>query len=173
VSLIDLPTTIAAIAGVDVGSLGLQYPPQGIDFSATITDPKAPTQDVVLFTFYTGYNFNVSPSGSANIICAVVTKGWKYAVYFQPDPAIPMFNANNPTGTNPPWTPSVVAGSVQYEMYDLSNDPDEITNLLPVGSSAAVPANVSERQKAMHATLTTLLTNNASLPGNWGAADPG
>ncbi|HVZ39791.1 MAG TPA: sulfatase-like hydrolase/transferase [Candidatus Kapabacteria bacterium] len=173
VSLIDLPTTIASIAGVDIGSLGLQYPPQGIDFSGTITDPTAHTQDAILFTFYTGYNFNVSPSGIANIICAVVTKEWKYAVYFQPDPAIPTFNPQNPTGIDPPWQPSVVNGSVQYELYDLANDPHEITNLLPVGSGgAAVSASAIARQKELHALLTGLLTNNGSLPGNWSAADP-
>lgn len=169
VSLIDMPTTLGAIAGVDLRELALNHRPQGIDFSHTLWNPSSPTQDAVLFTFYSGYNFDVHPTGLANVILAVITKRWKYAVYFRPDPAIPKFNPDNATGLAKPWRPAV-AGDVQYELYDLVADPDELRNLLPVGAAASDDARA--RQWELHALLTELLERNGSLPGEWAAAGP-
>lgn len=172
VSTIDLPTTIAALVGVDVGTMGFEHRPQGIDFSATLTDPTAHTQDDVLYTFFSGNNYPVQPPGDANLICGIVNKRWKYAVYFAPE------NGAAPSPKNPldaktgHWIPVVKVGSVQYELYDLVTDPHEITNLLPVNATEPPPVHVQDRQNEMHARLTHLMTHHKVLPDNWTAAAP-
>jgi arylsulfatase A-like enzyme len=99
-SLIDIVPTLAAIAGVTEPQ---QYGFKGRDLGPILASPTASVQDVLHFT----YEDNAFPIKGADCIRAIVEAGWKYAVYYDPY-----------TGSPP-----------EYEMYDLTRDPLEMTNL--------------------------------------------
>lgn len=106
-SLVDLVPTVAGLLGVEAPG-GLH----GTDLSALVRDPEAePVQDDVLFTFDdlhagTGLVPELFPGIPGRIRC-IRERRFKYARYFSSD---------DPT-------------LVEYEMYDLAEDPDELENL--------------------------------------------
>ena len=91
----------------------------GVDLTPVINDPSASVQNTILFTFDddragTGFNpaFLTSTPVAHHIRCIRTDyqgKEWKFARYF------------NPAGEN--------AADPEYELYDLSDDPFEQTNL--------------------------------------------
>jgi len=98
--LIDLLPTFASVGGIPNPQ---QYGFEGRDLTPILSDPKASVQDVVHFT----YDDDAFPVKGANFIRAIVEQGWKYAVYYDAFRGEP----------------------IEYELYDLTRDPLEITNL--------------------------------------------
>jgi len=87
------------------------------------------------------------PIRGANCIRAIVEKDWKYAVYYDPV-----------TGTDP-----------EYEMYDLKNDPLEVTNLAHEENWDS--AYALERTR-LHQRLIEVMEEAGTLPDEirWPAA---
>jgi choline-sulfatase len=151
VGLVDLMPTLATIVGLtDEQKQAFDF--KGIDFSPVLLDPGASTQDAMLYT----YDDDTGLS-APHYIRTLVTAGYKFSVYY---------NTSNdaPTG-------NVLANSFQYELYDLTCDPDEMKNLLPVGGTASPAAQ--EMQKKLYAELTTKMKDTQTTPNEWPATLPG
>ena len=133
VSLCDVLPTLASVAGADTEGAGIRgrdlspwmaavsspdpgrLAECGVDFGPLVGDGSEPPEDrAVLFTFDdhqcgTAYT-DVTPR--PNRIRAVRTRQAMYAVYFDPDDP----------------------GRREYELYDMSRDPDQIHNLVDVST---------------------------------------
>lgn len=150
VSVIDLVPTLAAVIGASTNGLNLQ----GIDYSETLLDDSKPTQDSTLFIFNVypegnSYAKNTTP-GTPNIIAGIKTgagftnyPNHKYAVYYGKVD----FLIDNST--------------LQFEMYDLNNDPEEMNNLAPLNGDAQ--GNYSTMQSVLHEHLTELLYKHKEI----------
>ena len=150
VGLVDVLPTLATIAGIPKEDQA-QFAFQGIDFSQTLLDPSHPTQDSLLFSYDDGVNDTaVSPPGSMNAIRAVRTADWKYAVYFA---------STDSDGQ------VITAPTFQYELYNLQDDPLELTNLLPVGGVAS--ADAKAEQKRLHQLLIERMKETQTIPQGW------
>ncbi len=106
--LIDLMPTIAEIAGVDTK----EHKFQGKSLVRILNNPTKKVQNHVHFTFDDSYLQSDTPEdmGACRIRCIIQTKGnhkWKYAMYFDPN----------------------YGQKMEYEMYDMTNDPEERYNL--------------------------------------------
>lgn len=112
---IDLLPTLASVAGV-LGNYTGQF--KGIDLSPLFTAPDEPLQDSIHFTFDDQALAGGMPATMPSHIRALRTKEWLYAAYF---------TANG--------------SAFEYELYDLTRDPDEKTNL-------ANPKNITPDSKA-------------------------
>jgi choline-sulfatase len=131
-SLIDLLPTLATIAGVaDREAFGFK----GRDLTPIMSDPKAGVQDVLHFT----YEDDVFPIKGASFIRAIVEDSWKYAVYYDPFAGAPP----------------------EYELYDLANDPLEMTNL--AHSAHSTPSSDAERAR-LHRRLWDVMCENGTVP---------
>lgn len=131
-SLIDILPTLATIADVpDVDTYGFK----GRDLTPILLDPTTTVQDALHFT----YEDDVFPVEGARFIRAIVEKGWKYAVYFDPYGGAP----------------------IEYEMYDLTNDPLEMKNLAHAKHST--PESEVERAR-LHTRLTEMMRENLTMP---------
>ncbi len=148
-SHVDLMPTVAALIGADPALLA-DNQASGKDLSTVLADPSASVQDEILFVFNelyhpiaNGYSGpETLPTDDASQIAAIREASWKYAVYYALD------------GT-----------AIEYEMYNLDDDPLEMTNLVfepTVGDTEA------ERQR-LHTKLTEKLTATGSIPlgFNW------
>ena len=185
VGQIDVLPTVAELVGLDPMRIKKEYHLQGNSFAHTLKDPHAPTSEFVLYTFFSGNNYtNVSPPGDACIIYGIVSKEWKYAVYFAPTNKLPSpetypgaaTGATFPIdgaklGTNlaemetDNWFPIVTQDFVQFELYNLKNDPKELDNMLYHGSPNYEKG--VEMQRTLHRILTTLAMENNSMPMGW------
>jgi choline-sulfatase len=130
--LIDVLPTLAAIAGAPEPE---RYGFKGHDLSPILSDPKVGVQDVMHFT----YEDDVFPVKGAGFIRAIVEEGWKYAVYYDPFDGAP----------------------VEYELYDLRNDPLEVTNLAHAAHST--PASDAERAR-LHRRLSDVMRAYGTQP---------
>ncbi len=104
-TLVDIMPTFMALANVSNAPTGLA----GTSLLPIIEEGKA-VQESMLFTYddiKAGSNSNWNIIKAANRIRCIRTEKWKYAYYFD------AFNAY----------------FMQYELYDLINDPSEYTNL--------------------------------------------
>lgn len=134
-SLLDLLPTLAAIAGL---------PPQtglyGKDLTPVLSGAEPSVQDAVLYAYDDSYN--VSDALVPTHIRAIRTDGWMYAIYF--------------SETNTALPP-------EFEMYDLTADPGQLTNLL-------TPQNITPEVLAMwvllNARLYELVQQNDAAPKN-------
>jgi arylsulfatase A-like enzyme len=140
-SLIDVLPTLATIGGVPEPE---RYGFKGRDLTPILCDPTTSVQDVLHFT----YEDDVFPVKGANCIRAIVEPGWKYAVYYDPFAGAP----------------------IEYEMYDLTNDPLELTNL--AHSAHRTPASDVERDR-LHRRLTEVMQAHGTTPDEirWPAVD--
>ena len=129
-SLIDVLPTLATIAGAPE-----QNGFQGRDLTPILSDPRTSVQDVLHFT----YEDAVLPVKGADCIRAIVEKGWKYAVYYDPYTGAP----------------------TEYELYDLASDPLEMTNL----AHAAHCSPASEVELArLHQRLSDVMRAYGTMP---------
>lgn len=101
-SLLDLVPTLASVAG-----LPRQTGLYGQDLTPVLSGTQPSVQDAVLYVY--DDQFNVSDAIVPTHIRAIRTPGWMYAIYF--------------SETNPDLPP-------EFEMYDLTADPGQMTNLL-------------------------------------------
>ncbi|HSC29237.1 MAG TPA: sulfatase-like hydrolase/transferase [Vicinamibacterales bacterium] len=131
-SLIDVLPTLATVTGVPEPH---RYGFEGRDLTPILSNPAAGVQDVLHFT----YEDDVFPVKGADCIRAIVERDWKYAVYYDPY-----------TGAPP-----------EYEMYDLANDPLELTNL--AHDAHRTPASDAERAR-LHRRLSEVMHANGTLP---------
>lgn len=140
-SLIDIVPTLAALTGAPEPE---QYGFRGRDLTPILSNPKAAVQDLLHFT----YEDDVFPVKQADCIRAIVEPGWKYAVYYDPFGGAP----------------------VEYELYDLTRDPLELTNL----AHAAHATPQSEAQRArLHQRLIDVMRERGTTPDEvrWPAID--
>ena len=131
-SLVDVVPTLAALAGTPEPQ---QYGFKGRDLTPVLTDPKDSVQDVLHFT----YEDAPFPVTGASCIRAIVEPGWKYAVYYDPFTSAPN----------------------EYEMYDLTRDPLELTNLAHAAHST--PESDIKRAR-LHQRLIDVMKQNGTTP---------
>ena len=79
------------------------------------------------------------PVKGADCIRAIVERGWKYAVYYDPFTGAP----------------------IEYEMYDRTRDPLELTNL--AHAVHRTPASDPERAR-LHRRLIDVMRQNGTMP---------
>jgi choline-sulfatase len=130
--LIDLLPTLATVTGVPEPQ---RYGFRGHDLTPILSDPNASVQDVHHFT----YECDQFPVKGATFLRAIVEEGWKYAVYYDPF-----------TGAPP-----------EYELYDLTRDPLEMTNLAHAAHST--PASEAERAR-LHRRLWEVMCAYGTRP---------
>jgi choline-sulfatase len=131
-SLIDIVPTLASITGAPDPQ---QYGFKGRDLTPILSNPRTSVQDVLHFT----YEDDVFPVKGADCIRAIVERGWKYAVYYDPFTGAP----------------------TEYEMYHLGRDPLELTNL----AHAAHRTAASDLERArLHRRLTEVMRENGTTP---------
>jgi arylsulfatase A-like enzyme len=140
-SLIDVLPTLASLTGVPEPE---QYGFKGRDLTPVLVDPAASVQDVLHFT----YEDDAFPVKPADCIRAIVEPGWKYAVYYDPFSGAP----------------------IEYEMYDLKEDPLEMTNL--AHASHSTPESEAERAR-LHQRLVDVMEANGTTPDEirWPSVD--
>ena len=145
-SLIDLMPTLATLADVPDRDqwtfLGKDLTPVLEDAIANPATPTVEVQDAVLFTF-DDENCG-APDGQIivkqpNHLRSIREGRWKYVMYF------------DPAGVEPP----------EYELYDLQEDPNELTNRAdPANSAHYAP----EQQAAMHTKLMSKMAATGTAP---------
>ncbi len=131
--LIDILPTLASIAGVPNRE---RFQFRGKDLTQVLNDATEEVQDYHHFT-YEDDQFGVT---GANCIRALVEKDWKYAVYYDPFKGQP----------------------VEYEMYDLKNDPHESINLAHPDNSQ--PASIIAERRRLHNRLIEVMEINGTTP---------
>ena len=133
-SLIDILPTLTAIADVPDAE---RFQFRGRDLTPILANPASEVQDYVHFTYE---DDQFSLRGAANCIRAIVEKEWKYAVYYDPFQGAP----------------------VEYEMYNLKDDPYESTNL--AHPKHYQPAYAEERRRLHNRLLEVMQTNGTTPP---------
>jgi len=143
--LIDLAPTFAELAGVDVK----RYNFRGKSL-VPILDPKSrkqSVQDHIHFTFDDAYITDGAPQnmGASHIRCILKKDKktgvhWKYAVYFDPD-----FNQD-----------------MEYEMYNLSEDPEEMNNL--ANGRLDLATDIGKKRQKLHKKLIKVMKQNGTMP---------
>jgi arylsulfatase A-like enzyme len=131
-SLVDIVPTLATVGGVPEPQ---QYGFKGHDLTPILSNPQASVQDVLHFS----YEDDAFPVEGADCIRAIVEPDWKYAVYYDPFTGSP----------------------TEYEMYDLTRDPLEMTNLAHAAHST--PASDLERAR-LHHRLSEVMKVNGTAP---------
>lgn len=131
--LIDVMPTLATIVGVDKS----KWKFQGKDLTPIMSDPKWEVQEYIHFTYDDIYLTLPNPAsmGPCHIRC-IVSKKWKYAVYFDPD----------------------YGQKAQYEMYDLENDRPEMINLAWKKRDGGV------QRQILHQKLTEMMNELGTMP---------
>jgi len=154
--LIDIMPTMAEIAGVK----DKDYKFHGKSLLPILTGKEETVQDHIHFTFDDNYTQSAEPQkmGACHIRCVVQQKEgetWKYAVYFDPDYGL----------------------EFEYELYDLTNDPDEQYNLgyedldkvlapLKLGKvkTKIKKSSIKKKRKQMHVLLTKVMIEKGTMP---------
>jgi choline-sulfatase len=132
---LNLLPTILDLAGVpDANSYGIAK-----SIVPVIRDPSKSVQDHTIFSFDDRFFLPVTATG--NHIRAVREGDWTYAVYFGLD-----------------------GSGLEYELYNLKNDPGQMTNLL-YGSPTR---DARQEWDRLHRLLTDRLVASANLPDNFG-----
>lgn len=132
-SLVDILPTLASLTGLpDIERFNFR----GRDLTPILEDPTREVQDYIHFT----YEDDVFPVQGANCIRAIVEKEWKYAVYYDPYKGAP----------------------VEYEMYNLKDDPHESTNLAHPKNFK--PAYAAERRRLHNRLIEVMQTHGTTPP---------
>lgn len=130
--LIDVLPTLATVVGAPEPE---RYGFKGRDLSPILSDPKVNVQDVLHFT----YEDDVFPVKGADCIRAIVERDWKYAVYYDPFTGAP----------------------TEYELYDLANDPLEMTNL---AHATHHTPDAEEQRVRLHRRLSSVMEACGTVP---------
>lgn len=134
---LDIAPTVAHLIGSNLTSTL-----RGRSLVPVIENPSASVRDHVLYTYDDQFPAGSSPPPAQHIRC-IRTHRWKYAVTFSE-------NA---------WP---TANVYEYELYDLDNDPGELTNL----AYGTVSSENQQKWAELHAKLTQELQVVAALPIN-------
>jgi choline-sulfatase len=144
-SLVDLLPTLAGIAGVPPAELA-RYGAAGVDLAPVLADPATKVQDSILFSCDDGGSFEQMfgpmPAGTAQSLRCVREGNWMYAVYFSLD-----------------------GKSIEYELYNLADDPEELRNLAFEPSRPGSELD-TERQR-LHRLLTERASAANALPAGF------
>ena len=132
-SLVDILPTLASLANLSDRE---RFNFRGRDLTPILEDHASEVQDYIHFT----YEDDVFPVDGANCIRAIVEKDWKYAVYYDPYKGRP----------------------VEYEMYNLKEDPHESTNL--AHPTNFQPAYAEERRRLHNRLLSVMQTHGTTPP---------
>lgn len=135
-SLIDLMPTVAALAGTP-GSYLEANGVHGKSLVPLIHDPGARVQDGVLFTYDNAGDFGIDDKRQAGHIRSIRQTDWMYAVYYTDS-----------------------GDHVEYEMYNLRDDPYELMNL----AHGSGDVGYRKVQQSLHVQLTELLSTYRALP---------
>ena len=129
VSSIDILPTIAELAGIDCSS----HLYRGKSLVPFLRNEKSDTENMkeILFTF----DEPLAPPGVPGFIRCIRTPDYKYAVYFTVD-----------------------GETVEYEMYNLSTDPNELSNLCGPG------VEPDDGWNDYHERLTLLMVKMGAVP---------
>lgn len=133
--LIDLMPTLASLVGIREPKMNFQ----GVDLTPIFDEPAKDVQEYIHFTYDDTYLTSPDPKnmGPSHIRC-ILSKEWKYAVYFDPN----------------------YGQKEQYEMYDLINDPLEIRNLAHEKYSKGHEAH----RQFLHQKLTEIMVEKGTMP---------
>lgn len=131
--LIDVMPTLATIAKADKRKFKFQ----GKDLTPILKNPKKEVQEYVHFTYDDTYLTLPNPAsmGPCHIRC-IVSKEWKYAVYFDPN----------------------YGQKAQYEMYNLKKDKAEMKNL------AWKKGMGGKMRQFLHRKLTEMMIELGTMP---------
>jgi arylsulfatase A-like enzyme len=163
VSLIDLMPTIAEISEADIPK---KHVIQGSSYAKSIFGDESNDKK---------FNFFATDDGSMSqytSIRAIIDNNYKYAVYYQAsysdssnETAIINYNGEVKTAskTNDDEYP------VQFELYDLNNDPEEINNLL---AESADTSDYIDIWNNLHTLLTEQMNKTFTCPDDWDLTDP-
>jgi choline-sulfatase len=135
-ALVDLMPTIASLAKVDKN----EWEFQGMDLTPILSDPNVSVQDAVHFVYddqKAGMGSVENAVPQPNHIRCIREKEWKYAIYFDPDGV----EVN------------------QFEMYDLKNDPNEVTNL----ANSQFPEHI-EKKAELEQKLFAMMNRLGTMP---------
>jgi arylsulfatase A-like enzyme len=155
VGLVDLLPTLATIVGLtDEEKQSFAF--KGIDFSSVLLDTTAQTQTCMLYTYDDDIALN-----EPGHIRTLVRDDYKFSVYFTMDAVL---------HSGKPATANVIPSSFTYELYDMKQDPDEMTNLLPVGGTPT-PAAL-KLQAELYGKLTDKMNETGTTPNAWPATVP-
>lgn len=133
-SLVDILPTLTAIVDIPDAE---RFQFRGKDLTPILANPESEVQDYLHFT-YEDDQFTLR-GAVPNCIRAIIEKDWKYAVYYDPFKGAP----------------------VEYEMYNLKDDPYETTNL--AHPTHYKPEYAEERQR-LHNRLLEVMKVNGTLP---------
>jgi len=132
VSSLDLVPTIAEIVNSPATTTL-----RGKSLVPIINDPSDSVHEYgVVYTY--DDSFNEPDTLSGHIRC-LRTPQWKYAVYY---------------------SSAVTGGQFEYELYDMTADPGELTNL----AFGTVSEPIQQQWNTLHSQLTDLLTSLGPLP---------
>lgn len=127
---LDLMPTLAELTGIpSPNSYG-----KGVSIVPVLINPKDAVQDSILFAYDDIFFLPEDVPGGH--IRAIRDGNWKYAVYYSND------------GTH-----------YEYEMYNLKNDPDELTNLL----HGSVSPEVASQAARLHTKLKEKINETKAL----------
>ncbi|HVR38635.1 MAG TPA: sulfatase-like hydrolase/transferase [Thermoanaerobaculia bacterium] len=132
ISLLDLVPTLAELTGAQTSGL------HGKSFAPILDGRAKSVHESVVYTYDDQFNL---PQTMATHIRTLRTDAYKYSVYF---------------------TESTPAGNFEYELYDMANDPGELTNLVYGNVSPAI----GEVWKTLHCELTEKLKKDGAMPSN-------
>jgi choline-sulfatase len=149
-SHVDLLPTVARLAGVPaerIASLGVA----GVDQGPVLANPQASVRDSILFTYDDRYGSATAgvvvdgraapamPADQPPHIRTIRDASWKYCVYFTRD-----------------------GSALQYELYNLDDDPGEMRNLAfePTSGNRAA----QQERARLHAELSRRLVATRTLP---------
>lgn len=133
---IDIAPTVADLTGSHLTSTL-----RGKSLVPLFANPGASVRDHVIYTFDDQFG-TIAPAVATHIRC-IRTHRWKYAVYF----------TEQPYGT---------ANTYDFELYDLHNDPGELTNL----AFGTVTPETQKTWAELHEKLTRELQVVAAMPVN-------
>ncbi len=152
----SLLPTILDLAGVrDADSYGI-----GKSIVPVMQDPSKSVQDHTLFSY--DDVFFVPPTAPGGHIRAMREGDWTYAVYFSMD-------GSGWESAKPPEKPDTVKQSMpqpaqlEYELYNIQSDPDQMNNLL----HGAPTADVRKEWARLHDKLTKGLYDAGNLPNGF------
>jgi choline-sulfatase len=132
---LDLLPTILDLAGVpDPESYGI-----GKSIVPVMRDPSQSVQDHTIFSFDDRFFLPASTPGGH--IRAIREGDWTYAVYFGLD-----------------------GSGLEYELYNIKNDPDQMSNLL----YGKPTRDIEQEWARLHKILTDRLVVSANLPDDFG-----